>query len=101
MPYSNNDIDYINTVTGATQAGVDALAVDRFGKLQMTPAGMMERNLRVYRECIRHGVPLVITMGGGYSVPMDASVAAHADVYKSAALEYQEVLRKQEAESSQ
>ena len=33
-------------------------------------------------------VPLVITMGGGYSRPWDASVAAHADVFRSAAYRF-------------
>ena len=33
-------------------------------------------------------MPLVITMGGGYSRPSDASIDAHADVFRSAAYRY-------------
>ena len=70
------------------QAGVDALAVDSFGKLKMTRAGMLRRNHMVFDECLRRDVPLVITMGGGYSRPFDASVDAHADVYRAAAYRF-------------
>jgi hypothetical protein len=70
------------------QAGVDALAVDSFGKLKMTRAGMLQRNHMVYDECIKRDVPLVITMGGGYSKPFDASVDAHADVFRAAAYRF-------------
>jgi len=72
------------------QAGVDALAEDSFGKLSMTRHGMMQRNSRVYSECIKRSLPLVITMGGGYSRPMDESVLVHADVFSSAAIMYAE-----------
>ena len=70
------------------QAGVDALAVDSFGKLKMTRAGMLRRNHMAYDECIKRDVPLVITMGGGYSKPFDASVEAHADVFRAAAYRF-------------
>lgn len=70
------------------QAGVDALHEDSFGRLGMTRAGLMRRNQMVYSECIKRRLPLVITMGGGYSRPMDASVAAHADVFRCAAIQY-------------
>ncbi len=33
----------------------------------------------------QRAVPTVITMGGGYSWPIDATVSAHADVYRAAA----------------
>jgi hypothetical protein len=42
----------------------------------------------VYSVCLENNLPLVITMGGGYSRPMTASVEAHGDVYRSAALRY-------------
>ena len=70
------------------QAGVDALREDSFGRLGMTRAGMLRRNHVVYDACVAADVPLVITMGGGYSRPVDASVAAHADVFRSAAYRF-------------
>ena len=70
------------------QAGVDALREDSFGRLAMTRAGLLRRNHAVYDQCVARDVPLVITMGGGYSRPWDASVAAHADVFRSAAYRF-------------
>nr|WER78559.1 HDAC-5 [Neopyropia yezoensis] len=73
------------------QAGVDALAADTLGRLAMTPAGLRRRNRLVYRTALAAGVPLVVTMGGGYTRPVDASVAAHADVYLDARAALREV----------
>ncbi len=70
------------------QAGVDALREDSFGRLAMTRQGMLRRNNAVYSMCIERDVPLVITMGGGYSRPIGPSLDAHIDVFRSAALRY-------------
>jgi len=70
------------------QAGVDALRGDSFGRLAMTRQGMLKRNHAVYSMCIERNVPLCITMGGGYSKPIEASVEAHVDVFRSAAMRY-------------
>jgi len=70
------------------QAGVDALAEDTFGRLAMTRTGMLKRNHLVYDKCVEHDTPLVVTMGGGYSKPFGKSVAAHADVFRSAAYRF-------------
>jgi len=31
-----------------------------------------------------HDIPLVITLGGGYSLPLELSAEAHANVYRTA-----------------
>ncbi|GLC47189.1 hypothetical protein PLESTB_001622600 [Pleodorina starrii] len=67
------------------QAGVDALRGDSFGRLGMSRSGLLARNNLVYGTALEAGVPLVITMGGGYTRPMDASVSCHTDVYRTAA----------------
>lgn len=68
------------------QAGVDALAEDKLGRLQLSRATINARNNIVLSFALERGVPMVITMGGGYSQPtMAESVAAHADVYRTAA----------------
>lgn len=69
------------------QAGVDALAQDKLGSLALSRRCLNERNNKVYTLALQGGLPLVITMGGGYSSPsIDVSVAAHADVYRTASL---------------
>jgi acetoin utilization deacetylase AcuC-like enzyme len=64
------------------QAGVDGLAGDRLGRLALTHAGLRARDARVYRLARSLGVPLVVTLGGGYHRTIEASVEAHANVYR-------------------
>jgi acetoin utilization deacetylase AcuC-like enzyme len=67
------------------QSGVDALASDTLGKLAMTPEGLRRRDELVIRAAKSHGVPLVVTMGGGYSKPVELTADAHASTYRTAA----------------
>ena len=66
------------------QAGVDPLVFDRLGKLALSFAGLRRRNQLVMSLVNQLDVPCVITMGGGYSEPLEHSVRAHADVYLAA-----------------
>jgi acetoin utilization deacetylase AcuC-like enzyme len=67
------------------QSGVDALATDRLGKLSLTQAGIARRNELVIEACKQYGAPLIVTMGGGYSEPVELTARAHANVYRTAA----------------
>jgi acetoin utilization deacetylase AcuC-like enzyme len=67
------------------QAGVDALAEDRFGRLALTRDGLRARDERVFAWCAARGLPVVITLGGGYARPIELSIAAHAQVFDCAA----------------
>jgi acetoin utilization deacetylase AcuC-like enzyme len=66
------------------QAGVDALHSDRLGHLALTHAGLRERDRRVMLATRSHDIPLVITLGGGYSLPLELTAEAHANVYRTA-----------------
>ncbi|MDF1656060.1 MAG: histone deacetylase [Verrucomicrobiales bacterium] len=66
------------------QGGVDALETDRLGHLSLSREGMMRRNELVLDFARAKGIPLVITMGGGYGEPIETSVAAHADLFRQA-----------------
>ena len=70
------------------QAGVDGLKEDSFGRLALTRQGLIKRNNMVYDMCIANGCKLLITMGGGYSRPIEPTVAASTDVFRIAALKY-------------
>lgn len=59
------------------QAGVDVLAGDRFGKLALTMAGVAERDRAVCAFARRAGIPLVVTLGGGYARDIGQIVEAH------------------------
>ncbi len=67
------------------QAGVDSLAEDDLGRLNVTRGGLRRRNRKVFRLARRLDVPVVVLMGGGYAEPIEASVVAHADVFEAAA----------------
>ena len=64
------------------QAGVDALATDRLGKLSLTPDGMRRRDEMV----LSLPFPLVITLGGGYSDPIEETVRAHFSTFISSSV---------------
>ncbi len=63
------------------QSGVDGLASDSLGKLALTPEGLKERDRRVMAAVSAHGIPLVVTLGGGYSVPIELTAQAHANTF--------------------
>lgn len=67
------------------QAGVDTLAGDRLGRLALTHAGLRERDARVFALASRLAAPLVVTLGGGYGRDLEATIEAHANVYRGLA----------------
>ena len=65
---------------------MDISAADRLGHLDVSPQGLAARDSMVYAASLALPAPrLVVTMGGGYSRPIGASVRAHADVFLQAA----------------
>jgi len=66
------------------QAGVDPLHTDQLGHLALTHAGLKERDRRIMLAAWSHDIPLVITLGGGYSLPLELTAEAHANVYRTA-----------------
>jgi acetoin utilization deacetylase AcuC-like enzyme len=67
------------------QAGVDALASDRLGKLALTHGGLACRDQMVFSAIRALGLPCVVTQGGGYASPIDDTVQASANVFRTAA----------------
>jgi acetoin utilization deacetylase AcuC-like enzyme len=66
------------------QSGVDGLKSDRLGRLALTTDGLRQRDESVIEEVIRRGIPLAITLGGGYSDPIELTVKAHANTFRIA-----------------
>ena len=66
------------------QAGVDPLAEDTLGRLSLTHAGLEARDTFVLEAMRRSGVPVVVTLGGGYARPLEATVRAHIGTYRAA-----------------
>ena len=66
------------------QAGVDPLAGDALGRLALTEAGLAARDEFVFQSARVRGIPLVVTLGGGYARPISRTIAAHLGTYRAA-----------------
>ena len=66
------------------QAGVDALATDRLGRLALSPDGMATRDRLVFENCRKRNITMVQVLGGGYSDPIGLTVEAHARTFLTA-----------------
>ena len=49
------------------QSGCDTLAGDPLANLAMTAEGIVKRDAMVIDEAVRRGIPIAVTLGGGYS----------------------------------
>jgi len=58
-------------------AGADAHEGDRLGRLALTTAGMAARDARVFDLAVRRGVPIAVTMAGGYGHDIETTVGIH------------------------
>lgn len=65
-------------------AGVDILATDRLGKLAVSREGCRQRDLFVFEQAQRLGLPIAVSMGGGYSPRIADIVEAHCNTYRTA-----------------
>lgn len=60
------------------QAGVDVWEKDRLGGLKLTERGVLERDNAVREACRVRGVPVVVTLGGGYGPTAEDTARLHA-----------------------
>ncbi|MEO8227599.1 MAG: histone deacetylase [Gemmatimonadota bacterium] len=60
-------------------AGADPFAGDRFGRLGMSMDGLRARDRRVFAACRQRGLPVVLTLAGGYAPDIADIVAIHAN----------------------
>jgi acetoin utilization deacetylase AcuC-like enzyme len=66
-------------------AGADPLVTDRLGRLSLTFGGLARRDSYVIEQCREVGLPLVITIAGGYAEPISETVEAHVATVRIAA----------------
>lgn len=64
--------------------GVDILATDKLGKLACTIAGCAERDRFVLQTCKDLSIPVMCSMGGGYSPDIKTIIEAHANTFRIA-----------------
>ena len=58
-------------------AGADPFEDDQLGGLSLTRSGLVERDRLVLHACQRAGIPVVITLAGGYARNVEDTVAIH------------------------
>ena len=66
------------------QCGVDILGTDKLGRLGVSMDGCKQRDEIVFGKVRKLGVPVVCSMGGGYSQDINLVVEAHANTYRVA-----------------
>ena len=66
------------------QAGVDVLATDKLGRLGLTIQGCRERDRLIFDMAFQLNLPIVVTMGGGYSERIADIIEAHANTFRLA-----------------
>ncbi|MCP4053381.1 MAG: histone deacetylase [Mesoflavibacter sp.] len=64
--------------------GVDVIATDKLGKLGLTIDGCKQRDQFVLQTCKDLNIPVMCSMGGGYSPDIKVIVGAHANTYRLA-----------------
>jgi acetoin utilization deacetylase AcuC-like enzyme len=69
-------------------AGVDVLATDKLGKLDLSLTACKQRDQMVFDLCYTNEVPVQVSMGGGYSPKINDIVQAHCNTFKVAAQLY-------------
>jgi acetoin utilization deacetylase AcuC-like enzyme len=58
-------------------SGADPYLDDKLGRLKLTKEGLAERDRLVFRYCRSAGLPVVVTMGGGYARQVEDTVDIH------------------------
>ena len=66
-------------------AGADPHEGDLLGRLSLTFAGLARRDAYVLSQCREVGIPVAITIGGGYGRRIEDTVAIHAETARIAA----------------
>lgn len=64
-------------------SGVDILESDRWGKLSVTKSGCMERDRLVFQAASNNNIPIMVSMGGGYSPDISDIVEAHCNTFRT------------------
>ena len=65
-------------------SGVDVLETDKWGKLGMTIQGSKQRDEFVLNQAKKNLIPIMVSMGGGYSPNINDIVTAHCNTFRSA-----------------
>jgi acetoin utilization deacetylase AcuC-like enzyme len=65
-------------------AGVDPVRGDRYGRLALTEHGLARRERQVLETCRARGLPVTVTIAGGYASSPQRTAELHAFVFREA-----------------
>lgn len=65
-------------------AGIDVLAGDRFGRINLSREGLHARDTLVLNEAHRRGISIVLLLSGGYAATPEQTADLHAIVHREA-----------------
>ncbi|NMM49322.1 histone deacetylase family protein [Marinigracilibium pacificum] len=77
-------VDRLNPEFIFFQSGVDVLKTDKLGRLGMSISGCKDRDRLVFEICKNNNIPVMVSMGGGYSEEIRFIIEAHANTYRLA-----------------
>lgn len=77
-------IDSFNPDFAFYISGADIISTDRFGKLNVSMEGCKRRDEFVFETLKKKNIPVVVTMGGGYSPDIRDILEAHCNTYRVA-----------------
>jgi acetoin utilization deacetylase AcuC-like enzyme len=66
-------------------AGADPYHDDQLGRLALTKQGLLSRDRLVFEACNKAGLPVAVTMAGGYARNLDDTVEIHCNTIETAA----------------
>ena len=99
LPDGADDTEFLNTLQIGLEtaleavdadlaiylAGADPFEGDRLGRLSVTKPGLAERDRMVLEACRDRGIPVTVTMAGGYARNVEDTVDVHFQSIKRAA----------------
>lgn len=72
-------------------AGADPYAGDRLGRLSLTKEGLAARDKFVFNKCFERGIPIAVTMGGGYANDIQDIVDIHVKTVREAVFYHERI----------
>jgi len=69
-------------------AGADPYAGDRLGRLKLSMVGLRRRDRLVFEACERRGLPVVMTLAGGYARDLEDVVTIHFNTLRELVVVY-------------
>ncbi len=99
LPDGVSDADYLETLESALDlalahfapgllcyiAGADPYAKDQLGGLALTIEGLRQRDALVFQVAARRGIPVMVTLAGGYAVQVEDTVRIHCNTVSALA----------------